>query len=73
MVNGDQSDWVANCERGYKALAIRHSADFKKLASIRKNIRNSISRTSLFDVTAFAEAFTECLIKMIDGEGARRY
>tara|TARA_B100001059_G_C17809691_1_gene571466 strand:- start:103 stop:2259 length:2157 start_codon:yes stop_codon:yes gene_type:complete len=73
LVNGDQSDWVANCERGYKALAIRHSADFKKLASIRKNIRNSISRTSLFDVTAFAEAFTECLIKMIDGEGARRY
>ncbi len=65
LSNSGLKNWIATCEEDYKALAIKYSADIEGLSRTRKNIRDSIGDSPLFDMKSFSEEFYNSVIEMI--------
>lgn len=56
LTHGNMTDWIADDEDAYIALAQEKAADLKKLRSFKEQLRNQLSKTALFDNQGFTRA-----------------
>ena len=61
LLNAGLPDWIAADSCDYLARAISHSGDLRRLAMLRKGLRQQIMTTPIFDAARFARHFEAAL------------
>lgn len=64
LVNAGMADWIANSTDDYVELAVRHTSGLARLADLRRNLREQVLKSPLFDAAAFARQFEDALHAM---------
>jgi protein O-GlcNAc transferase len=64
LQNARLPDWIAADENAYVAVATRHANDLQRLSSLRKNLRQQVLDSALFDAPRFALYFEKALRDM---------
>jgi predicted O-linked N-acetylglucosamine transferase (SPINDLY family) len=65
------SDWVANTEDEYVAIAVKQASDVPKLAKLRAGLRQQVFESALMDAPLFAKNLEHCLYAMVQDKLAR--
>lgn len=61
LMNAGLPDWIAADENDYVARAVSHAGDLPRLAALRKDLRNKVLDSPLFDAPRFAGHFEAAL------------
>lgn len=61
LTNAGLASWIARDQDDYVALAVKHSKDLHALALVRKNLREDVASSPIFDATRFARHFEAAL------------
>ena len=61
---GGLPDWVAEDRDEYVNKAIAYASDIQRLASIRRNLRENLTKSPLLDAPRFAANFEKALWDM---------
>ena len=56
------TDWIASSEFEYVKLAVSRAADVDYLTRTRRNLRQQVASTPLFDAARFATHFEDALL-----------
>ena len=62
--NAGLASWIARDHDDYIALAVKHAADLNALALVRKNLRERVANSPIFDNRRFADHFADALREM---------
>ena len=65
-------DWITNSEDAYVAAAVARAGNFGELAELRRNLRERLPNTPLFDATRFARNLEQVLHEAWQETGLRR-
>jgi protein O-GlcNAc transferase len=62
--NAGLASWIARDHDDYVALAVKHAADLDELALVRKNLRERLANSPIFDNRRFADHFAAAMRDM---------
>jgi protein O-GlcNAc transferase len=62
--NSGQSDWIAHDPDDYVRKAVAYAADLQQLTTLRRDLRNKVLQSPLFDAQRFAKHFEQALQKI---------
>jgi predicted O-linked N-acetylglucosamine transferase (SPINDLY family) len=61
LINAGLPDWIAADADGYVGRAVSHVGDLRHLAALRRELRQKVLTSPLFDATRFARHFEAAL------------
>ena len=64
VVNAGLPDWVATDSSDYLARATQHASDLRRLAELRRGLRQQVLASPIFDAPRFAHHFEDALRAM---------
>ena len=64
LMNAGLPEWVASSPDDYVARAVSHAINLKRLAALRKGLRQQVLASPIFDAPRFAQHFENVLRTM---------